>query len=317
MNTDFKLKESLQQLAHKTAAGLRGLKKAPQGETVLKTRAGGHSEGLFAAALYKIYSKNMLRRLLLWLFLIGGFLLTVLILYPTVAQSKFNKTVTDMLSEFPAEITGPLKLENLPNLNQFLPYFGLCMQLALAAACVYACYLGAAALIRDESSGRIILLYSQPVSRTGIVFTRLCACVTEYLLFLFGLFFLASVAGSVVAPAEIVFAAFLKTFAALFLAGLLYMAVGFAVSGHLVQTSQASGVAFGIFLFSFVAGVLGLAVKSLGWLTYLSPYHYYAVLHMAEPAYGFPVGKTLLVLVLSALGFLLGLARYHRRDLQL
>lgn len=321
MNTDFKLKESLRQFAHKTSAGIQGLSgkvsKVPQGAATLKTQMQKHSEGLFTAALYKIYIKKMRRRLLLWLFLIGGFLLTVLMLYPTVAASKFNKTVTDMLSEFPAEFTVPLQLQNLPNLNQFLPYFGLCMQLALIAACVYACYLGAAALIRDESSGHIILFYSQPVSRTGIVFTRICACLTEYLLFLFGLFFLSLLAGSIVAPLEIIITAFLKTFAAFFFAGLLFMAAGLVVSGHLVQTTQASGVAFGMFLFSFIAGVLGLAVKSLSWLACLSPYHYYDVLHIADLSYGFPVGKTVLILVLSAVGFFLGLVRYHRRDMQL
>lgn len=268
----------------------------------------------FSLQLVWMNVRERLVKWCIWLLSICCVLVALSMLYPLLAQSALLALVNEVFQSFSEELFSTLGLTSLPQLQDSTLYFSLVLQLVMVLACIYACYLGASALVGNESNHNVVLLYSQPVSRTSIGISSYLANLV-LLLALQGVLFGITLPICAAFGGEFTALMLLRVFGVFYLVELTYLSIGFVFSGFLTHANQAAGLALGVFLLSFVFGLLGKFTGLFGFLAYLAPYQYYSVMQLAEPFYHLnalvPVLMGCACLVLAGIG----LWRYQRKDL--
>lgn len=171
-----------------------------------------------------------------------------------------------------------------------------------AIACIHGDY-------DDETSNRLDLPYSNPVTRTGWAGSTVVT-VTGALIVLTVVLGLATWAGSAMASAGLSAGDSLAAAANVLPAVILFL--GIAMLLHGVRPSWAAGVTGVLAIGLFLVEMIGPGMSWPNWLLDLSPFHHLALVP-AEPA-----GWTALVVMLciAVAAAALGLFSYAHRDLQ-
>ena len=248
-------------------------------------------------------------------FLVVALLLfAALALYPQVAASTLMEMLNELSEAFPKDLLNQFGLQSIPDFTLYQTYFSFLMQIVLIVLCVYAACRGCSALIKSESNSDIVLIYAQPVSRTAIVLGKFAAQAV-LLLLLNGLLYLAAflLCQSGGQDAVALIPSLLYLFFILFFIELSYLSIGFLLSGFLVHRSQASSCGVALFAATFLLGCFGSSIPAIGFMTWLSPYHYCGV----EPLLSVGVSFPWVLPVVSVVFLALAVVRYQSRDMNL
>lgn len=205
-----------------------------------------------------------------------GVVLTLLLvflfmLYPSIAKGVlFISPIFDIL---PSMFHDIVKVEWLNNYQAFPRYFGFTVQFFQMLSCIYAVMLGVTALVREQEDGTIEFLYSQPISRWGIMFSKFAGRLCSLLVMNLWCMMVTAVLCAIVAPQD---SAWVNLFLRVFLFGLLvqtvYLVFGFFCSAIIKDITVSSSIAFGAFLFTWLAGFLAQKLPEVSFLRYFSPY---------------------------------------------
>jgi ABC-2 type transport system permease protein len=272
---------------------------------------------LWEGAFTRHCLKKGIAGMMICFILSGGLLLLTLFFYPNVAQSGLKEAMQEMMQAFPAEMLQRFGLNNIPDFSDYHHYLAAAMQIQLLIGCMFASYLGASSLIRFESDHSMIFLYSHPISRFSIVYNKLICQLCLMTLYNIGIFLIVYLmSAAFVAETGLFLLLVLRVFFAFWLVHLLYLCAGFFFSSCLSHSSQCSSIAFLLFLFSLLFGLLSGLVPGFGFLRFLSPYFYFQVypLLMGDPM----ALSYILVCLLVSLGSVAACAfRYQRKDFYL
>ena len=270
---------------------------------------------VFEFAIYKADIKQRLFTMLLWLFLSGALLSAGVFLYPAIVASHAGDALAEIMQVFPHEILKPFDLDAIPNLQVYTEYLSVCLQVLFAVGCLYACYLGTAALIRPESDNSVVFDYAQPVSRTCMLLSRFFSQATVLLVFDTGMYVLTLlISQSFVLDRGAFCNTLFRLFALFYLIGFLYLAIGFLFSSFLTHISQASAAALLLFLSTFLFGVCSGVNDALQWMKSLSPYHLFAASGMLQRT-SVSGGTVTICLLLSLLCAAAAVVRYRYKDM--
>lgn len=248
-------------------------------------------------------------------FLIAALLLfAALMLYPQVAASTLMEMLRELSEAFPKDILNQFGLQSIPDLTLFQTYFSFIMQTMLILLCVYAACRGCAALIKSESNSDIALIYAQPVSRTAIVLAKFAAQAV-LLLFLNALIYVASylLCQSGGEDAAAIIPSLWRLFLVLYFIELTYLCIGLFLSAFLNHRNQASACGVALFITTFLLGAFGSSIPAVGFMAWLSPYHYCGVEQILSGGLLFPW----ILPVISALFIVFAALRYQTKDMSL
>jgi len=267
----------------------------------------------------KFYLHELRRQALssaLWFLFLGAMIVLILNNFSAISAVTMEALLGFDFSMFTDEVTETLHLGFLPDLSEYREYFAFFIQLITVAACCYASNLGIGAISRDIDEGTMEFLYAQPISKMGILLTKLASRISALLVFDFGLFLLCVIVSVNAAPMGAAYmGSMISIFFSTFLTHLIFLMIGFCVSSFWSNSAQSSGFSLSIVLFSVLVGILAPLSKSTAWLRALSPYHYAVPSEVIRPGYGYPLVGWMMLLLGGVALFGLAYLRFYKRDL--
>lgn len=275
---------------------------------------------VFSLPLFAKEFRRTVPSLILWLLITGSLLFLCLFSFSKVAETDFSLRVQEALSAFPEELLSQFHLDHLPQFSDFFTYLTIISHGTLAIGCLYACYRGCRSIAKFESRQSIVLIYAQPVSRIGILTSSFLSQILVLFIYNLGLwgvtysttYFLPQVDSAVLSEAS------MKLYLSYFVVELLYLSIGCLLSVFLSHVNQASSAAFAVLLASLLLGIVGGAAPALGFMVFLSPYHYLdtgAILLSVTANVPYDLAApVILCAFLSIVFFLLTCLRYYFKD---
>lgn len=220
--------------------------------------------------IFNMEFKSNFAKMISWAIVLIILLGLMLAFYPFLAESQMNSLFNSVLESFnepTRNILGFYEGMDIVNIGDYLAlvyhYLGILIF-------VFAMQLGANSLAKEQSSGNIEYIYSNPISKSEIVTGKFTANILIYILFLiimalasFGLVLGVSSLGSdtpQVTSFEII-EGIVKVFVGLLGSGLVFMSIGFFFSAisksSLHQDAVAALFVFLIVLLTIVGKVIG------------------------------------------------------------
>lgn len=220
--------------------------------------------------IFNMEFKSNFAKMISWAIVLIILLGLMLAFYPFLAESQMNSLFNSVLESFnepTKNILGFYEGMDIVNIGDYLAlvyhYLGILIF-------VFAMQLGANSLAKEQSSGNIEYIYSNPISKSEIVTGKFTANILIYILFLiimalasFGLVLGVSSLGSdtpQVTSFEII-EGLVKVFVGLLGSGLVFMSIGFFFSAMSKSALHQDAVSA---LFVFLLVLLTIVGKVMG-----------------------------------------------------
>lgn len=220
--------------------------------------------------IFNMEFKSNFAKMISWAIVLIILLGLMLAFYPFLAESQMNSLFNSVLESFNEPTRNILGFYEGMDIVNIGDYLALVYHYLAILIFVFAMQLGANSLAKEQSSGNIEYIYSNPISKSEIVTGKFTANILIYILFLiimalasFGLVLGISSLGSdtpQVTSFEII-EGIVKVFVGLLGSGLVFMSIGFLFSAisksSLHQDAVAALFVFLIVLLTIVGKVIG------------------------------------------------------------
>ncbi|MDD7352431.1 MAG: ABC transporter permease subunit [Peptoniphilaceae bacterium] len=223
--------------------------------------------------IFNMEFKSNFAKMISWAIVLIILLGLMLAFYPFLAESQMNSLFNSVLEGFNEPARNTLGLYDGIDIVNIGDYIALVYHYLAVLIFIFAMQLGANSLSKEQSSGNIEYIYSNPISKSEIVTGKIAANLFIYILFLI-IMALATV-GLVLGISSIgiggsesaqitsfeIFEAVIKVFVGLLGSGLVFMSIGFFFSAmsksSLHQDAIAALFVFLIVLLTIVGKVIG------------------------------------------------------------
>ena len=220
--------------------------------------------------IFNMEFKSNFAKMISWAIVLIILLGLMLAFYPFLAESQMNSLFNSVLESFNEPTRNILGFYEGMDIVNIGDYLALVYHYLAILIFVFAMQLGANSLAKEQSSGNIEYIYSNPISKSEIVTGKFTANILIYILFLiimalasFGLVLGVTSLGSdtpQVTSFEII-EGLVKIFVGLLGSGLVFMSIGFFFSAisksSLHQDAVAALFVFLIVLLTIVGKVIG------------------------------------------------------------
>jgi len=260
--------------------------------------------------------KQQLSSFVLWFVALGVLLTVFLVNYQAVSAVTMETLLGFDFSMLSDEILENLDVQILPDLSEYIEYFAFFVQLITVSVCFYAASLGITSLSRNIGDGTIEFLGAQPVSRLGIMLTKLLSRIATLFAFNFVLYLLSLLLSSSAAPEGEPYAGgILSIFVAAFLSQLIFFMIGFCVSAFWSNAAPSASFCMALVFFTVLLGAVAPVIDETLWLRGLSPYHYSLPSEVIKPGYSFSFAGWMMLILGGGALFGLAYLRFSKRDL--
>ena len=222
--------------------------------------------------IFNMEFKSNFAKMISWAIVLIILLGLMLAFYPFLAESQMNSLFNSVMESFNEPTRNILGIYEGMDIVNIGDYIALVYHYLAVLIFVFAMQLGANSLAKEQSSGNIEYIYSNPISKSEIVTGKIAANLLTYILFLI-IMALATV-GLVLGISSIgigasdaaaitsfeIFEAVVKVFVGLLGSGLVFMSIGFFSSmskSSLHQDAVAALFVFLIVLLTIVGKVMG------------------------------------------------------------
>lgn len=211
--------------------------------------------------------KSTFGKMIAWLLVIAILTGLLLAFYPLMLEDRMKSLVETFVNELSPNLKMILGLEESIDLTDPGQYIAFIFQYIAVLISIFAFQIGAQALAKEEETGSIQYIYSNPINRSEIVSQKLFSNITTLFIFLCGLFgitfaFIKVIAlkysqidnGENLVNLVIIFLGILAT-------ALVFMSIGYFISSFSRSSSHAEGAGI---LFVIVVVLIVIAGKVLG-----------------------------------------------------
>lgn len=223
--------------------------------------------------IFNMEFKSNFAKMISWAIVLIILLGLMLAFYPFLAESQMNSLFNSVMESFNEPTRNILGVYEGMDIVNIGDYIALVYHYLAVLIFVFAMQLGANSLAKEQSSGNIEYIYSNPISKSEIVTGKIAANLLTYILFLIimglatvGLVLgISSIGIGASDAAEItnfeIFEAVVKVFVGLLGSGLVFMSIGYFFSSmsksSLHQDAVAALFVFLIVLLTIVGKVMG------------------------------------------------------------
>ncbi|MET3616691.1 ABC-2 type transport system permease protein [Peptoniphilus olsenii] len=224
--------------------------------------------------IFNMEFKSNFGKTIAWAIVLIVLLGLLMAFYPFLAEPQMNSLFGSMLNAFndsTKEILGFTKSTDITNIGDYL---SVVYHYLAVLIFIFAMQLGANSLSKEQNTGNIEYIYSNPISKSEIVTAKLSANIVLYLIFLaimaiatYGFVFIIAASGvnSKFIPDITdfeVFQALIKIFVSLLGSGLVFMSFGFLLSA-MSKTSEHQDAISALFVFLIVlVTIIGKTIGS-------------------------------------------------------
>lgn len=236
----------------------------------------------------------------------------MMMLFPYM-QTNMTETMRSMTASMPE---GMVKALNLGlDFTRPLPFFAYLFQYIILFSGIYAMQLGAGILSREEGEKTIEFLLAKPVTRTGVITSKL-ACALSYLA-VFNILFAAADYAALrgVSDQDFSIKIFLMLHIGQLLLQLFFALAGLLISVFVTRTATIYPLSVGVVLCMYFISILSDISDKLENLKYFTPFEYTMPADIIrtgriEPIYWFIIAAVLLVCTACTYVF------YNRKDIR-
>lgn len=233
--------------------------------------------------LFGLEFKNNFGKTIAWVIVLGILAGLLIAFFPLLmdenTKSIFDKFTGDLSPAFKAGLGLDEEID-YTNMGQYLAFV---YQYVAVLVMMFAMQLGAGSLSREQSSGNIEFIYSNPISRSEIINDKLLANVVLYLLFLVLLAASSFGVSVILQPEDIrkqeILIDLAKIFLGLLGSGLVFMSLGYLLSSMMKSNGGADGISV-LFILLIVVGVIVLKIQGLGAVADFAPMEAFKPIHM-------------------------------------
>lgn len=223
--------------------------------------------------IFNMEFKSNFAKMISWAIVLIILLGLMLAFYPFLAESQMNSLFNSVMESFNEPTRNILGIYEGMDIVNIGDYIALVYHYLAVLIFVFAMQLGANSLAKEQSSGNIEYIYSNPISKSEIVTGKIAANLLTYILFLIimglatvGLVLgISSIGIGGNGAAEItsfeIFEAVVKVFVGLLGSGLVFMSIGFFFSSMSKSSLHQDAVAA---LFIFLIVLLTIVGKVMG-----------------------------------------------------
>ena len=211
------------------------------------------------------------RSFIIWTFSLVASSVLMMMLFPYM-QTNMTETMRNMTASMPESMVNALNLGL--DFNKVLPFFAYVFQYVILFSGIYAMQLGAGILSREEGEKTIEFLLAKPVTRTGVIGSKL-ACTLVYLS-VFNILFAAADYAAVrgVSDQDFSIKLFLLMHIGQLLLQLVFALAGLFISVFVTRTAAIYPLSVGIVLCMYFISILSGISDKLGNLKYFTPFEY-------------------------------------------
>lgn len=222
--------------------------------------------------IFNMEFKSNIGKMISWAIVLIILLGLMLAFYPFLADSQMSSllnSVVENFSESTRKILGFYEGIDTTNISDFL---SLIYHYLAFLILIFAMQLGANSLAKEQSSGNIEYIYSNPISKSEIVTSKISANILIYIIFLIimalatcGLSILLTSIniGSVDLPAVSsyeILQAVVKIFVGLLGSGLVFMSIGYFFSSMSRSSTQQDAVSALFVFLIYLVTVIGMTI---------------------------------------------------------
>lgn len=207
--------------------------------------------------------KSNLSKLFAWLLVLAILVGLLMAIYPLMLDANMKSIFDSFISSLSDTVKNVLGFYEGIDYTDPSEYIGFIYQYIAVFIAMFAMQLGANSLAKEQASGSIGYIYSNPISRSEIVTKKLLANIVTYLIMLvllalvtFGIVCIIKTEVDDIRLSVIMYA-LVKIFGGLFVSGIVFMAIGQFFSSLSKSISFTEGTSILFVLLMIVISIFG------------------------------------------------------------
>lgn len=256
--------------------------------------------------IFKFEFKRNLKSLIYWS--VGTSLIIVffMMFFPTMQSSGMQELASTKFDALPVEFLEAFNISSIAQLTTLNGYLAYCVQYIAMACAIYGILLGIPTTIEEEGDGTIEFLYSKPVSRTKILWSKIIQKTVSLLVFTVVIMTATIITTLIVKPDNIKTMEILMDikliYVGVFFLSFIFMAIGVVISTLLKRNKGAVSMAFGIFFITYIIGIVSKLKENLNFMKYFSPYEWVVPSEIINNGFDFKYIALGFVVIIISLG---------------
>ena len=228
--------------------------------------------------IFKFEFKRNLKSLIYWSIGTSAIIILFMSVFPSMESMGMKELVGDKLDALPPAILEMFNFSSATDFSNINDYLGYCLQYLSMAFGIYGAILGISSIIEEESEGTIEFLYSKPVSRTKILWSKILSIVACFYIYVIVVGAVTMGISLVVKPEEIETLTLMMDIKSVFMGmaflGYIFMAIGVFISTILKKGKRATSIGVGIFFGTYILGIVSKLKEEFSFIKYFSPYEW-------------------------------------------
>lgn len=229
-------------------------------------------------------------------------------------MSSSPKTVNELLSQLPEAFRAIFGLGNF-DLTKASGFFGVLFIYLALMAVIHASMLGAGIIAKEERDRTVEFLLVKPVSRAGIVTSKLTAALINVIIYNAFTWIFSLVFVNYYSNGEAISGYVTTMMIAMFIMQLMFLFIGSGIAAFIKNSKMAQSIATSILLGSYIIYVIIALNSKLDFLKYFSPFKYFDANNMMYSGKFDPVMTALaaaVIIVMCAVTYVF----YNKRDMK-
>ena len=192
--------------------------------------------------IFKFEFKRNLKSLIYWSIGASAIILVFMGLFPSMKDMGMQELVGSKLDALPPAVLEIFNFSSVTDFSKINDYMGYTFQYIAMAFGIYGVTLGVNSIIQEESEGTIEFLYSKPVSRSKILWSKILSIAVTFFAFSIIVGLVTVLISLAVKPEDLETMTLIMDIKGMFtgmaLLGYIFMAVGIVISTALKREKQ-------------------------------------------------------------------------------
>lgn len=256
-----------------------------------------------------IFKFDFLRKrksLLYWCIGTAAMVTFYLAIFPSMQGDAMQDMLSTKIDALPKSMLDAFNISTATDFTSITEYIAYCLQYVALITGAYGALLGVNTVISEEGEGTIEFLYSKPVSRVQILWSKTFAALATLISFIFITYIATLISAIAVKPDDKtvmdIINAMNPMFVGLILLGLVFLSIGILLSTLLKKDKGATSLAIGIFFTTYVIGIAAKISENIKGLLYLSPYDWFLPSTILRDGFEGKYIAISIVVIIAALG---------------
>lgn len=228
--------------------------------------------------IFKFEFKRNIKSLIYWSIGTSAIIVLFMALFPSMKDMGMKELVGAKLDSLPPAILEAFNFSSTTDFSDINDYLGYCLQYISMAFGIYGAMLGVNSIIEEESEGTIEFLYSKPVSRSKILWSKILSRGVYFCIFVIIIGVVTIGISIAVKPSEVNTIDLIMNIKSAFIGmsflGYIFMAIGIAISSILKKGKMATSIGISLFFMTYILGIISKLKEEFSFIKYFSPYEW-------------------------------------------